>query len=309
MCRRLKFNPIYLVSDPAQKWKLLAIFLASLTPFLGGALFLGCVFLKSNKTFGRVYFADLAGSGLSGLVFLGAMYLFNPVNLIAAPLGAVAGGLRGLDVPARRTCRARVPSRSPRSSPSAAISCWRRRSACRGSRSTITRAPPTRAACRRRRRSTRAPRRSASCRPTRPPICISRRACPTTPASICPTMPANAYMGLYIDSDGPIGVMRHLTPKEEAYFRYLPMYYPYVIKKDPKVFVAQFGGGISTEVALAAGAKDVTVAEGNRAILAGLRRRRVQEVHRRHSRQGACRRLRGPALPRAYVARSSTSST
>ena len=61
----LKFNPIYLVSDPSQKWKLLEIFLAALTPFLGGAVFLGCVFLKSNKTFGRVYFADLAGSGLS----------------------------------------------------------------------------------------------------------------------------------------------------------------------------------------------------------------------------------------------------
>ena len=84
-------------------------------------------------------------------------------------------------------------------------------------------------------------------------------------------MPANAYMGLYIDSDGPIGVMRHLSAKETAYFRYLPMYYPYVIKKDPKVFVAQFGGGISTEVALAAGAKDVTVAEGNRAILEAFR--------------------------------------
>ena len=38
----------------------------ALTPFLGGAVFLGCVFLKNNKTFGRVYFADLAGSGLCG---------------------------------------------------------------------------------------------------------------------------------------------------------------------------------------------------------------------------------------------------
>ncbi len=81
-------------------------------------------------------------------------------------------------------------------------------------------------------------------------------------------MPANAYLGLYIDSDGPIGVMRHLTAKEEAYFRFLPMYYPYIIKKAPKTFVAQFGGGISTEVALSSGSKDITVAEGNRAILA-----------------------------------------
>ena len=70
-----------------------------------------------------------------------------------------------------------------------------------------------------------------------------------------PEMPANAYMGLYIDSDGPIGVMRHLADKETAYFRYLPMYLPYVIKKAPKTFITQFGGGISTEVALRSGAK------------------------------------------------------
>ena len=83
-----------------------------------------------------------------------------------------------------------------------------------------------------------------------------------------PEMPANAYLGLYIDSDGPIGVMRHLADKETAYFRFLPMYYPYVVKKAPKTFITQFGGGISTEVALRSGSKDVTVAEGNRAILA-----------------------------------------
>ena len=70
MCSSSASTPIFLVSDPAQKWKLLAIFLAELTPFLAGAVFLGCVFLKSNRTFGRVYFADLAGSGLCGLVFL-----------------------------------------------------------------------------------------------------------------------------------------------------------------------------------------------------------------------------------------------
>src|SRR5260370_6043145 len=80
------FNAIFLVSDPVQKWKLLEIFLADLLPFLAAPVFLGCVFLKSNRTFGRVYFADLAGSGLCGLVFLGAMYLLKPEDLIAVPL-------------------------------------------------------------------------------------------------------------------------------------------------------------------------------------------------------------------------------
>ena len=82
-----------------------------------------------------------------------------------------------------------------------------------------------------------------------------------------PTMPANAYLGLYIDGDGPIGIMRDLTDKETAYFHFLPMVYPYVVKSAPKTFIVQFGGGISTEVALHSGAKEVTVAEGNRAVL------------------------------------------
>src|SRR5260370_18404848 len=106
--QRLGFNAIFLVSDPAQKWRLLQIFLAELTPFLAGAVFLGCVFLKSNRTFGRVYFADLAGSGLCGLVFLLAMYAFAPANLIAAPLAlwlaacvawALGPGRRGALIP------------------------------------------------------------------------------------------------------------------------------------------------------------------------------------------------------------------
>ena len=262
----LKFNPIYLVSDPAQKWKLLAIFLASLTPFLGGALFLGCVFLKSNKTFGRVYFADLAGSGLSGLVFLGAMYLLNPVNLIAAPLALwMAACLAWTFLPGGRW--ARIPFALAAvvafaghfllapglGLPRLAVNDYKGASYAR-------RLPEAKLVYE-----------SAS------PFGFLQAYTTSylhfapglsdNAAFNLPQMPANAYMGLYIDSDGPIGVMRHLSAKEDAYFRYLPMYYPYVIKKDPKVFVAQFGGGISTEVALAAGAKDVTVAEGNRAIL------------------------------------------
>src|ERR1700688_4035307 len=37
------FNPIFIVSDPAQKWRLLANFLLYLMPFLSGAFFLGTV--------------------------------------------------------------------------------------------------------------------------------------------------------------------------------------------------------------------------------------------------------------------------
>ena len=79
-------------------------------------------------------------------------------------------------------------------------------------------------------------------------------------------MPANAYRGLYVDGEGPSGIIRDLPDGETDYFRFLPMIYPYVIKRAPDTFVVQFGGGLSTSVALH-NSKSVTVAEGNPAVL------------------------------------------
>ena len=92
IAQQLPFNAIFLVSDPMQKWRLFANFMLYFLPFLAAAVFLGTVFLKAKKIFGRVYFADLAGSGLSGLLFLLAMYLFTPENLIVVPLALWAVG-------------------------------------------------------------------------------------------------------------------------------------------------------------------------------------------------------------------------
>ena len=86
-----------------------------------------------------------------------------------------------------------------------------------------------------------------------------------------PQVPENAYLGLYIDGEGPSGIIRDLKPDETAYFRFLPMVYPYLIAKSPDTFVIQFGGGISTDVALRDGSKSVTVAESNPAILKAFR--------------------------------------
>jgi hypothetical protein len=268
--QQLGFNPIYLVSDPNQKWKLAEIFLAALTPFLAGAVFLGCVFLKSNKTFGRVYFADLAGSGLSGLVFLGAMYLLPPVNLIAAPLAlwfaacvawsfipGARGALVAFIVMAGLAFGGHFVAAPELGLSRLAVNDYKGASYAR--------------------RLPEAKKVFESYSPFGQLEAYTTSYLHFAPGLSdnagfnLPTMPANAYMGLYIDSDGPIGVMRHLDAKESAYFRFLPMYYPYVIKKQPKTFITQFGGGISTEVALSTGSKDVTVAEGNRAILAAFR--------------------------------------
>src|SRR5216684_2269651 len=92
--QQVPFNAIFLISDPMQKWRLLANFVLYFLPFLAGALYLGVVFLKARKSFNRVYFADLVGSGLCGISVLLAMYFYRPDDLIMAPLLLwLAGGV------------------------------------------------------------------------------------------------------------------------------------------------------------------------------------------------------------------------
>ena len=111
LAQQLPFNAIFLVSDPAQKWRLFANFVLYLLPFLAGALFLGTVFLKADRFFARVYFADLVGAGLGGLVFLGTLFLIPPADLVDRAAGA---GDLGRPV----LVRGRGPAqRAPRSHP------------------------------------------------------------------------------------------------------------------------------------------------------------------------------------------------
>jgi spermidine synthase len=268
--QKLGFNAIFLVSDPAQKWKLLYIFLAELTPFLAGAVFLGCVFLKSNRTFGRVYFADLAGAGLCGLVFLLAMYVFVPANLIAAPLAVwLAACIAWAMGPGGRA--ALVPYLL------AGAFAFGGHFVLAPAFGLKTLAVNDYKGVSYARKFPDAQKVYESASPFGYLEVYSSSYLHFAPGLSddagfnLQTMPANAYLGLYIDSDGPIGVMRDLTNTETAYFRFLPMVYPYVIKSQPKTFIVQFGGGISTEVALHSGAHDVTVAEGNRAVLEAFR--------------------------------------
>ena len=264
--QHLGFNAIFLVSDPAQKWKLLQIFLAELTPFLAGAFFLGCVFLRSSRTFGRVYFADLAGAGLCGLVVLLAMYVFTPANLIAAPLALwLAACLAWTFGPGGRVTL--VPFAA------AGALAFGGHFLAPQMLGLKTLAVNDYKGVAYARKFPDAKKVYESASPFGFLEVYSSSYLHFAPGLSdnagfnLPTMPANAYLGLYIDGDGPIGIMRDLTDKETAYFHFLPMVYPYVIKSAPKTFIVQFGGGISTEVALHSGAKDVTVAEGNRAVL------------------------------------------
>lgn len=268
--QQVPFNAIFLISDPMQKWRLLANFVLYFMPFLAGALYLGVVFLKAQKTFNRVYFADLVGSGLCGLSVLLAMYFFKPDDLIMAPLILwLAGGVLWFVAMSDRRGIAVIVGVAVLSAvvhyaappllgiPKLAVSDYKGVSYARkfpDAVRTYERASPF-----------------GYLEVYSSSYLHFAPGQSDNAAFNVPKMPSNAYLGLYIDSEGPAGIIKDLPADETPYFRYLPMFYPYLLKKDPNTFVVQFGGGISTAVALKSGSKHVTVAEGNPALLTAFR--------------------------------------
>lgn len=270
VAQQLPFNPIFLVSDAQQKWRLVANFALYLLPFLAGSVFLGTVFLRAKTVFGRVYFADLLGSGLCGLLILGALFVIAPENLVLVPvalagLGGILwfsglgsrGGAIAMVIVTVVAGAAHLVLPAQLNVPTLAVSDYKGVSYAR--------------------KFPDAKRAYDGISPFGHLEVYSSSYLHFAPglsdnASLnLAEMPANAYLGLYIDGDGPIGVMRDLSAKDSAYFHYLPMVYPYLITTKPKTFIVQFGGGISTMVALHSQASSVTVGESNPALLRAFR--------------------------------------
>ena len=96
IAQTVPFNAIFLVSDTNQIWRLIANMALFLMPFLAGAFFLGIVFLKSGRTFGRAYFAELVGSGIASTLVPGARSVWAPETLLSltVPCGGAGCGRR-----------------------------------------------------------------------------------------------------------------------------------------------------------------------------------------------------------------------
>jgi hypothetical protein len=263
--QQVPFNAIFLISDPAQKWRLVANFLLYFLPFLAGAFFLGSVFLRARSVFARVYFADLAGSGVSGLAMLGSMYVLAPADLILAPLALwTLGGLLWFRAMGSKLQVASFIS-------AAALAFATHIMAPSLGFTTIAVSDYKAVSYARKFPDAEMVYRNIS--PFGDLEIYSSSYLHFAPglsdnaAFNLPEEPANAYLAMYNDGEGPTGIIRNLTDAQTAYFHYLPMYYPYVIKSAPDTFVAQLSGGIPVAVALRAGSTHVAAAEANPQVL------------------------------------------
>jgi hypothetical protein len=88
-----RFDSYLLFTSWQEAGKLLGTYLVFFIPFFLGALAIGMVFVRYVNQIGKIYFANLTGSGAGGLLALLLIWFFRPHQLPAllAVLPVLAG--------------------------------------------------------------------------------------------------------------------------------------------------------------------------------------------------------------------------
>jgi len=78
-----RFDTYLLFADSSHIWRLLSTYLIYTIPFFLAALAIGIVFVKFSESIGKFYFYNLVGSGIGGIVVIGLIWQFLPMELPA----------------------------------------------------------------------------------------------------------------------------------------------------------------------------------------------------------------------------------
>jgi len=262
VAQHVPFNPVLIVSDPAQLWWIGAYYVIYGIPFFAGGLFIGVCFTAFSSRMHQLYFWNMVGSGAGGLAILGLMFIFPPDFLIYPLVGLAV-------IPAVLSCIRWSPEHnSPRMHTGEAVftvgiavisyalllnfgqlfvSDFKPVSYAQkfpDSRQVYTAFSPL-----------------GEIKVYQSSFFHFAPGLSDTASVSLAHMPRNAFLGLYIDGDGPVGVMRRLSPQEEGYIDFLPMAAPYLLLDHPRVLVLRLGGGAGIFTALHKGARQVWVVE------------------------------------------------
>ncbi len=82
--RMIAFNPLMIIWDKSEICRVLYLSLSIFIPFFLGALCIGVSFLAASSYIHRIYFANLAGSGLGGLIVLLTFLHVGPFEIMFA---------------------------------------------------------------------------------------------------------------------------------------------------------------------------------------------------------------------------------
>ncbi|HEY9595445.1 MAG TPA: hypothetical protein VHE79_13270, partial [Spirochaetia bacterium] len=262
------FNPVLITNDPSQLWWIAAYYGLYGVPFFVGGLFIGAMFSTFGSRTHALYFWNMLGSGLGGLLVLGAMFIFPPDYLIY-PIVGLATLPAFLCAVGWDTDRARFRLDPLQAILSLALGVLSFVVLVRMGALNVSEFKPESAA-RKFPDVTRVYRAWSPLGDTSVYASSYFHFAPglsDNASSALKQMPRNAFLGLYVDGNGPVGVMKKLPPEEEAYIDFLPMSAPYRIAQKPRVLILRLGGGAGVHTALHNKASSVDVVESNADLL------------------------------------------
>jgi hypothetical protein len=260
--QQVPFNPVMIGMDQTQLIWVGLYYVIYAVPFFIGAVFIGTIFVELQQSIHHVYFWNMLGSGLGGAFILGLMYLFPPERLIAplVILTTIIALLCFIELDPE-TDHLRIPI-----VPSFLMILMMLATigliAVYGKINVSDFKPISYA-----RHFPDAKIVYHSWGPTGEYTAYQSSYFHFAPglsdnASLnIQSMPKNAFLGLYIDGQGPIGVIRDLKPAEEAYFDYLPMTAPYLLLHEPDVLFLRLDGGVGIANALSHQAQTISAVE------------------------------------------------
>ena len=272
VAQHIPFNPVLIVSDPTQLWLIGAYYIVYGVPFFAGGLFVGVCFTAFSTRMHQLYFWNMLGSGVGGLAILGLMFVFPPDFLIYPLVGLAV-------IPALLSCvRWNAQENRPRvraieAACTLVVAGMSYALLLSFGQIFVSDFKPVSYA----QRFPDARKVYSSFSPLGEIQVYESSYFHFAPglsdtASISLTsMPRNAFLGLYVDGDGPVGVMRRLAAQEERYVEFLPMAAPYLLLNHPRVLLLRLGGGAGVFTALHKGAREVWIVEPDQDVIHMLR--------------------------------------
>jgi spermidine synthase len=264
--RLIPFVPQNVVQDSTQ-WLYIGLYYVLLSlPFLVGSLIIGLILTTAGRMVGRLYFADLVGSGLGGLVVLFGFYLlapqYLPVLVVILFLPALAAAAWGADTPGTVTGR---HGRGVRLAVAALVAAGcvtvlisraeLHFSEYKGISYTLASSDVTEAKV------------VDEAQGPLGLIQVVESKAERTAPGLSTAAPMSAMppvqKGLYIDGSKVASVTRVLTPAESSFQDWLLTSVPYRLREKARVFQVGLGGGEGIAQALHFGASQVRVAEIN----------------------------------------------
>jgi len=270
--QRIDFNPILIATDRAQLLRIGLYYVVYGLPFLVGALFIGVAFVHLQAHMHRLYFWNLLGSGLGGLLILLCMYVLPPDRLLVPVLllGLAAAAAASMQV-GRRSGRLQFAPAAVGLSALATlaalvlvlaaggihVSAFKGISYARhmvGAREVYSSFGPV-----------------GQVDIFQGPFHFAPGLSINAALNVAAMPGDDAYLAMYIDGSGPIGLIRKLSPAEQDYIGYLAMAAPYQVLQQPRVLLIQLGGAINVATALHYEAPEVWVTESNPEVLRAVR--------------------------------------